>query len=446
MAVENKVRVGTEEIASSSVPKWAAPGVTGATHRNYSKEDLDVASIKYNAIESKLRVTATLNDIFVQSMSDVNFTPEDGKMTLPDQMTMKITAPSGANTISIPFTDPIAGDPRAGRDRQSGFEVGRSLRYMDFGWNEESQAVMVTKWGKEYNDLQAHLGLFDRAQPDLSKYFLELTGRQFREASLRIRSRELIKDTGLVQGWNPNMFIANTDPNDQPEYTSNIATFNERICDTMEAAAASDVGANAQFSIEFMDSILDYAVITKRIQPINMGGEDRYILVLPSNQLAKVSSLVGQLGNAWVDSRGLTDMEMKYTGILGRYRELLVVSDTRYPTLDVNYTSNTLSPQYVEPGNRDGRNRKVYAADNTVWSVGGLYGAGAFGDWTKRDLHFEDEPQEYGKEVGVGAFRERGVQLGLLRTDAQTGGLANNVENLGSIALLFTNASTSIIK
>jgi hypothetical protein len=312
---------------------------------------------------------------------------------------------------------------------------------MTFGWNEESQAVIVTIWCKQYSDLQAHLGLFDRAQPDLSKWFLETTGRQFREASLRVRSRELCKDTGLVQAWNPNVFVANTDPNSQPAYSSTIATHAENIVTAMQAAASSAVGTNAQFSIEFMDALLDYAMITKRIRPINVGGEDRYLLVLPSNQLSKVTSLVGQLGQLWVDSRGLTDMEMKYTGILGRYKELLVVSDSRYATLDVNYATDAINPQYVEPGNADGRNRRAYAADNTIWSVGGLYGAGAFGDWTVRDLHFEDEPQEYGKEVGIGAFRERGIQLGLLRSDAETAGLSNNVENLGSIALFFTSNS-----
>jgi hypothetical protein len=446
MAVENKVRVGTEAVNTNSLPKWRAAGVTTATHRNYSKEELDVASLKYDAIESKLRVTATLNDVFVQSLSEVNFRPEDGKMTLPDQMTMKITAPSGSNTIKIPFTDPISGPGRAGQERQSGFEVGRSLRYMTFGWNEESQAVMVTKWGKEYSDLQAHLGLFDRAQPDLSKWFLEQTGRQFREASLRVRSRELCKDTGLVQAWNPNIFVANTDPNNQPAYSSTIATHADNIVAAMQAAASSDVGTNAQFSIEFMDALLDYAMITKRIRPINVGGEDRYLLVLPSNQLSKVTSLVGQLGQLWVDSRGLTDMEMKYTGILGRYKELLVVSDSRYATLDVNYGTKAIVPQYVEPGNADGRNRRAYAANNTIWSVGGLYGAGAFGDWSVRDLHFEEEPQEYGKEVGIGAFRERGIQLGLLQSDATTAGLPNNVENLGSVALLFTNTATMQVK
>ena len=83
---------------------------------------------------------------------------------------------------------------------------------------------------------------------------------------------------------------------------------------------------------------------------------------------------------------------------------------------------------------------------NQFWSVGGFYGKGSFYDWTVRELHFEEDIKEYGKKVGVGAFTERGIQLGLIRTDAESSGVPTYVENTGSMALFFTNTATLTVK
>lgn len=453
--------LGSQTIDTTAVPKWAAAGVDGTTARNYTLEQRDVASLKYDKIETKLHTRSVLNDVYMQNIAEVNFKHGDSNKTIPSEMTMMIKAESGTNSVSIPFTDPISGPARSGRsERQTGYEVDQSLRYMDFHWNEESQAVLVKKWGKDFSELEAHLGLFSEAQPKLSLYFKELEGRQFREAGVLGRSRELIKDNGgLKQYLNPNIFIANVDPNSMPSWNANNDTYEAAIIAAMQGAdtGTGTAGEYANLSIEMLDAMLDYARVTLKISPLKIGGEDRWIFICPSNQLSKLNSAVGQVGNLWHEKAAVAEEGYSYSGVMGRYKELIIVADDRYATCDVDYAdgdpadgvAGSMSFQFVEPGNIDNRDRAVYHnTTNTVWSVGMFCGAGAFGAWSVRDLHFEEEKQEYGKEVGIGGFREKGIELALLKNDLVDGtsGLPTKVENIGSMAVYMTNTSIYTVK
>jgi len=457
MALQPENQLGTGVLPNSSVYPNMADGVDGSTYRPYSLAESDVENgLRLDAINTELMERATLSDIYASSVENVIHNMGD-EMTIPDAIVTKMTAPAGSRTITVPITDPLRGTPRAGDDRQSGFEIGQRLRYMTAHYNEYSQAVVVKTFGKDYNDLEGHFKLFSKATPQLSKYFKELDGRQFREAALETYSSELCKDNGLRQHWNPNVFVANTDPFSQPTYDTDLAVYTNKIADAMEAAATGTNGEYANISAEFCEAVLEHAEVTLRIEPLSIGGEDRYVIVLPSNQYAKMTSLAGEFGTMWVDKSALTTDEQTFPGVMGRYKKLLFVSDSRYPTVSLGGSagSYTLTPTYVQPGNEDERNRRVYdATSNKTWSVGMLYGKGAFLDWTVKSLHFEDEIREYNKEKGIGAFTERGIQLGLIRTDkaatySDTDGsysVPTYVENTGSIALFFTNTSTLTIR
>lgn len=452
MAVVNAALPGTETLSPYVGYDGMAAGVDGTTHRPYTLAEQDVeANMRLDAINTKLTERATLSDVFVTNMGYVVHNHGDGKVTLPDAMCVKVTAPSGSRTYTIPIVDPLRGAPRAGNDLQAGHEIGQRMRFIKIHYNEYSQAVAIEKWGVTHNDLELHFGLFSRAQPALSKYFLELDGRQFRQASLETYSDELIKDRGLIQNWNPNVFVANTDPFNQPAYDPDPAVYAANISTAMEAAATGALGSTngefANISAEFIEAALEHAEVTLRLEPLNVSGQDTYIMVIPSNQYAKMTSLAGEFGNMWVDYSSLTADEQNFPGVMGRYKKILFVSDSRYPVVGVDYVTDVLTPTYVEPGNEDQRNRGVYVATtNQFWSVGGFYGAGSFYDWTVRDLHFEENMEEYGKKVGVGAFTERGIQLGLIRTDTESSGVPTYVENTGSMALFFTNTSTLTVR
>lgn len=444
----NKVFPGSTDLGAAYSPyQGMASGVNSTTGRPYSTADMEAASLQLDAKNTTLSFRATLSDIFSASMGDVIKNDNSDEFTLPDTMCMKMTAPLGAKTMSMTVADPLRGAPRAGDDQQSGYEIGQRLRYMIAHYNEYSQAVSTTTRGVEHNTIQGQFKLYDHAQPQLSKYFMEIDGRQFRQAGLETFSSELIKDRGLFKHWNPNVFIANVDPGSQPAYDSTLATYTAAITTAMEAAATGTNGVNANVSIEFLDALQDHAEVNLRIEPLMTGGGETYMVVLPSNQVAKLTSLVGVLGEMWQRKTALTTDELTYPGVIGRYKKLLIVSDSRYATLEADYAGDTMVASYVEPGNEDNRNKAVYdGTTNVAWSVGGLYGAKAFLDWTVRGLHYAEEEAEYKKYKGIGAFTERGIQLALIRTDPATAGAPDYVENQSSISLMFTNSSIMTVK
>jgi hypothetical protein len=446
----NKVFPGSTDLgAGYSAYPGMASGVDSATGRPYSTSEMEATALQLDAKNTTLTFRATLSDVFVASMGNVVKNHNSDEFTLPDTMCMKMTAPNGAKTMSMTVADPLRGATRAGDDQQSGFEIGQRMRYMLAHYNEYSQAVSTTTRGVEHNTIQGQFKLYDYAQPQLSKYFQEIDGRQFRQSSLETYSSELIKDRGLNKHWNPNVFIANVDPGSQPAYDSTLQAYTASITDAMAGAATGTNGVNANVSIEYLDALQDHAETNLRIEPLMTGGGETYIVVLPSNQVAKLTSLVGVLGEMWQRKTALTTDELTYPGVIGRYKKLLIVSDSRYATLEAVYTSSSeaMAVTYVEPGNEDTRNKTVYTtATNQAWSIGGLYGSKAFLDWTVRDLHYAEEEAEYKKYKGIGAFTERGIQLALIRTDPSTVGAPDYVENQSSIALFFTNTSIMTVK
>jgi hypothetical protein len=417
--------------------------ITTSTARPYSLATMDVDSeLVYNAINRKLQIESTLDEIFLDIGSDVVFS--GNKIEVPDSVIMRIKSEKGARTQVMPMVNPLTGPGRGGTaEPQQGYERSRTMQHMKIYYNEYSQAVMGEKWGMNYNDLQVY-NYYEQEQPGLSKWFAEDEGKQYREALLETYAWPLEKTgTALTQNFNPNWWISNLEPGSQPAYSATPATFRTNITAAFAAADTGTNGVNANISLDNLLALEQYASDTKRVEPVTIGGKKSYVVLIPTTQYKKlIMTNDGQLGAVWEKVSCLSDMEQNFPGIVGRVGSLVIVADQRYPTIACtnSYANNTMTVEYVEPGNDDGRNKSVYAADsNAAWDIGYLLGKGAIVDWQVTPLHFEKEPTEYGKLYGSGAFTERGIQLG--KYDIDTAG--NAIKNFGSVVLAWT--ATSIV-
>jgi hypothetical protein len=319
---------------------------------------------------------------------------------------------------------------------------------MKIYYNEYSQGVIGETFGRNYNDLEV-FKYYAGEQPRLSRWFAEDEDRQYHEALLQTYSWPLTKTgAALTQTYNNNWFIANLDPASQPTYSATPATFRTNINTAFAAAATGTAGVNANIDLDYLIYLDNFARTTKKIQPVTIGGKQSYLVLLPSSQYYKLLRVTnGQLGSVWTQVTKLTDEEQNFPGIVGRVMSLVIVEDTRYPTLGctASYGNNTHDVEYVLPGNTDSRNKSVYSLTaNASWDIGFLMGAGAIADWTYKPLHFEmDTTTEYGKRYGKAAFCERGIQLGN-RFDTDTSSNLN-LKNFGSCVLAFTAASQAIV-
>lgn len=419
--------------------------ITTTTARPYSLSTMDVQTgLQYDAINRKLQVESTLDEVFNSIGGEVVFT---GKaVAIPNKCIVRISSEKGARSQAMPLINPLAGVARYGTDQpQQGYGRSRTLQYMKIYYNEFSQAVVGEKWGMHYNDLQL-FNYYAEEQPGLSKWFAEDEGRQYREALLETYAYPL-EGTGttLTQIYNPNFFVANTELGSQPTYSNTAATYRTNINTAFAAADTGTNGINANIDLDNLLAIDHYAQNNKRIKPVEIGGKKSYVVLLPSTQYHKLmQDNNGQLGEIWTKVSCLSDEEQNFPGVIGRVKSLVIVEDQRYPTITCtnNYANNTHTVAYTQPGNVDTRNKSVYnAASNAAWDIGFLMGEGAIMDWMVTPLHFEREDTEFGKLYEFGAFTERGIQLGM-NYDTDTASNLNR-KNFGSLVLAWT--ATSIV-
>lgn len=433
--------------ASLSTPVLAGgltnSSIAASTARPYSLSTMDVQTgLQYDAINRKLQIESTLDEIFLDIGAEVVFTGK--KVMVPNACIMRVTSEKGARSQTMPLENPLAGPARGGTDEpMQGYERFVTLEYMKIYYNEYSQGVMSEKWGMNYNDLE-YFNYYANQQPRLSKWFAEDEGKQYREALLERYAWPLEKTgTALTQSYNPNIFVANTTFGSQPTYSNTAATYRTNINTALAAADTGTNGVNANIDLDYLLALEHYASNEKKINPVNINGAS-YVVLLPSTQYHKLrQDNNGQLGDIWTKVSCLSEMEQNFPGVVGRVGKLLIVEDQRYPTVTCtnSYANNTHTTYYVEPGNTDSRNKSIYAEDsNASWDIGFLMGEAAIIDWTVTPLHFEIESTEYGKKFGNSAFTERGIQLGATYdTDTATN---LNIKNFGSIALWFTATST----
>jgi hypothetical protein len=423
--------------------------ITADTARPYSLTTMDVnTGLTFDVIDRKLQLEAVLDSVFVDIGADVSFSPNK-KMMVPDACIMRLSGEAGAQAQVIPLENPLTGPGRIGTDQtQAGYERQTTLEYMKVYYNEYSQAVMGATWGKNFNALDV-FKFYASDQPRLSRWFAEYDDKQYHQAVLQTVAEPLTgTGTALSYSYNPNWFIANLDPASQPTYSNTDATFRTNINTAFAAADTGTNGVNANIDLDYLIYLDSFARTNKKIRPVTIGGKQSYVVLLPSPQYYKLlRNSNGQLGEIWTKVNRLSEEEQRFPGIVGRVMSLVIVEDTRYPTITCtnSYTNATHTVEYVEPGNDDSRNKAVYASDsNASWDIGMLLGAGAIVDWTARPLHFETSNQmEYGKFYGKGAFVERGIQLGSTYNTDTAGNL--NIKNFGSCILAFTAASLSVV-
>ena len=99
-----------------------------------------------------------------------------------------------------------------------------------------------------------------------------------------------------------------------------------------------------------------------------------------------------------------------------------------------------MSPLFHQQGVDDDRVKSPYAANNKRWSIGALMGKAALCEWEPTPVHMEYEKQNYGYNLGTGAFGESGISIVEYDLDSADQD-DNSRENIGSIVLAWANPS-----
>lgn len=344
--------------------------------------------------------------------------------------------PDTAHTYNLPMLMPLTGSPTYGNTiSQVGREENQITKSVRILKNDYSHALTNQLFGIDAQDKRFY-GLLQEETPQLGLYFKEQQGKHLRQALLERYSENLTdaQPTNAIVSseFGPNWYIKNLDDAAQPAFDQTSQTHINNIVAALNTAGTS---SDAQIDFNYLFALEHQANFVKRITPIMIEGMKTYIVTVPSRQaiVLKNPLVTGSWGAQWTAYNRLTEVEMKWPNVLGRFGSLLLVEDPRNPVILPGGTAApfTLTASYLQPGNNDERSTSVNARD-----IGFLLGKAAIVKWETEKLHFEVElANTYGKFRGRGAFGTYGIQQ--VQYDLDT--VSNTTrEQFSSIILAFS--------
>ena len=353
------------------------------------------------------------NELYADSLQQDIFssltTVFDETVDIPipnDALVMSANLPvNGERAAHLGFLKSLQGGGQEGDLAvQIGNEETLRTRDMTAYFNEFSHAVSGWNYGIHAHDAKPY-GIYDpqmkKATMLLSDHANEKRGLYRRQALLERLSQNLTASPhGFTQTWNPNWYVKNLRDSQQPAYSTNNATHTANI---VNALLTAGTGINAALDGHYLLALSNWAK-AQRIEPLIINGKKRYILTVPSEQTIWFSSLdiAGSGGSWWSSYARLNDEEsLSFPGLLGEWKNILLVEDERAPTLTIGGSAApfTLTANYLFPGNVDNRDET-----DTARQVGFLLGKAPLIEWEPVKIHHRYEDFNYEKWIGKGYF------------------------------------------
>lgn len=441
------------------VSMFARPSINYAPKITGGLTAKDAASLRKTAWDKNLREDNTLADIWTKMAVTVDI--RNNNIEIPNSIFMQfMTPPKGTHSLvvgmSLPYQEAFQeGDlePMLGNEEDTRL-LSLALRY-----NEIKKAVGFRGWGINFNDLEA-TGIYDQINPKFNKVWQEYRGVRIRTASMLTYENALTKSpVSLKQQFCSNVFIPNLAPGDMPTWDisdltntagvqdslgfynarsfSGASTYVESLGTKMLQASGTASASKAYMSVENLEDLYLYVKNTVRSNPIKIGKNSGYIFVVPENVSSYLTNpnRAGSMGELWTKTAHLSTEEQSFTGMLGKYKDLWFVVDSRSPTLTISGSSGSyvLRPGFMNPGNNDDRNQTMWSATsgslNYVFDVGFVYGEGGLAEWVANPLAYANESTEFGQHLAKGSYMCSGIQTA--RFDVDTPDDANNSASTG---------------
>ena len=343
---------------------------------------------------------------------------------------------STAHDANLPMLMPLFGAPTYGNiQSQVGREENQVTKFVRIFKNDYSHAITNQLFGIDAQD-KRYYNLLEQETAQLGFYFKELYGLWIRQALLERFSENLTNasptNTATAREFTPNWYIKNIADTAQPAFSQVLATHTNNIVTALNLAGTTTA---AVIDTHYLAALERFASYEAKITPLHIGGQPTYIVTVPTNQAVflKDPTNAGSFGATWIQYNRLTEEEMNYPNVLGRYGVLLLIEDPRAPTILPGGSAApfSLTTGYLFPGENDQRSTSPNARD-----LGFLIGRAALIKWETEGLHYEiEDALTYRKFRGRGAFGTAGVQQ--TQYDVDTNQNATSREQFSSIALAF---------
>ena len=362
-------------------------------------------ALEKSSWDLKLRKESLLVDIY----SDFAGISDKDSRAVPSGIFIRYTETNGATTHTLPLLKELNGSGGTGRDRARGTEEDQVTRHLKVYANAWFHTVSKEEYGVDHT-ASKYLNLMSQITPQLGRWTAQRKGRYIRQALCQVFSDNLVDaPTSLTQGINPNVvFIggaSSSTKNLEVTYSATLATFITNI--QSQATAIGTPNSSNRMNLDSLNQIMLYATEHKKLEPLVMNGQNKYMLTMPGRQKnflmdpTATTSLFNLLKEA--DVRG-SNKALKYE--MYEYGSLLLVVDPRAPQVVI--TGGTVTFAYADVGDVDNRSQ-VGAA--TRFDVCILHGNQCVYEYVTEPQHFKEDSEDYDRFGGVGSFQVSGFQL-----------------------------------
>jgi hypothetical protein len=248
-------------------------------------------SLQKKAIDAKLREEALVGDPLS------NFTGSyDGstKKAPIDAVTVTVNSPDTTRSV-VAVRRALIGSGVEGRESAKGNEEALRTSELDLYANSWGNAVPTETYGVDYVRQNA-IKIYKSAQPELSRWGGQMIGMKKRQALNEIYSYEQTKaPVGRTLGLNGNYYAMGSSA--FVSRGANLAAYKGNLSTAIDTVAGAP--ATYRATMDNLNLLAELVQTVKQIEPVTIGGDECYLLLLPFNQFR-------QLYNA--GSGGFTDL------------------------------------------------------------------------------------------------------------------------------------------
>ena len=398
------------------------------------------AASRIAGYDKELQLRSSLDDIYGKS---VGMYVGGKRPTVPDAIRMKVVekADPDSNNITITMVDKLGGEGVYDNTLLIGTETRPVTRAFTIYRNIVRKAVTTPGYGPDDLDSNPY-GLYEFWVEQLSNWNKEHYGRSIRQGILEQYGETLVhgRTAALhVRNFHPNMAVCGRSRrNMQVTYDPNVGNYTNNIVNDILASGGGSMNPIANQTLNQPNlSNLCHLALDLRINKLSLplkGRKMGWVFTLGERQETYLGDPVWSqrnLGSLYTSITELPKEVMEWPGVIGSYKDFLMVCDVMQPTLIVDGTSAPfgLTAGYVDMGDDDHRQREELFTRDTCF----ILGQGAIIDWQAQKLRHVKQDDDYEIIKGHGTAKTEGITLPVWNRDTAN---AINYSSLVAICTL----------
>lgn len=367
--------------------------------------------------DKQLRMKAVPADIYTRFTEQYN----TEKKVIPNAIIFRVdeAALSDSTEAKITMLLPLSGPATYGNDYAIGGEERPSTRTVTIYRNNLRKTVTKPGYGVRQLDAKGY-NLYEKHVDGLALWNEEHEGLEIRQAMLeRFGETLMYGDTAAtcIRNWNMNIFVCGLPKSTaRPTYSATVDTYTTNIVQKLQDSGGGSIKiphVGQTLNQPNLSSLSNFCLDRRlsRLKIPSLPGGMGFILTISELQATYLGDPAWSqrnLGALYTLKTALAEKVQNWPGVLGAYKDLLIVEDVRQPTIDITGTSKPygLSGQYIWPGDDDQRNRD----QDTVVDTCFILGRGSYINWYPQKLRHISQLDDYEAIHGHGTQLVRGMQ------------------------------------